>query len=102
MQALHHLHASTCAIFFLENNQSRLVVPISHGYLSHELMQSSFPLNEETPSGFVTLSQQMLVISDLGRPAQLGEPELLSRRGWLQKNGYRALLRVTALYQSRN
>jgi PAS domain S-box-containing protein len=100
IQAMHHLHASTCSIFFLEENQSRLVVPISHGYLAHEFMQRSVPLNAETASGFVTLSKQMLAIPDLNYPAQLGEPELVSRRQWLQKHGYQALLALPLFIKS--
>lgn len=92
MQALHQLNASTCAIFFLEENQSRLEVPVSAGYLADEFMQSSLPLNEKSASGFVTLSKQMLAISDLTRPPEAGEPELDGRRQWLQQRGYRALL----------
>jgi PAS domain S-box-containing protein len=100
MQTMNYLHASTCSIFFLEENLSQLVVPISCGYLAHELMQSSFPLNEEIASGLVTLSQQVLVISDLNSPIQRDEPELISRRQWLQKHGYQALLALPLFIKS--
>ena len=99
-QAMHQMHASTCSIFFLEEQGSRLVVPISQGYLSDELRQSSLPLDEETASGFVTLSKQMLVISDLNAPVQPEGPKLASRRLWLQKRGFRALLAMPLFIKS--
>ena len=101
-QAMRQMQASTCSIFFLEEQGSQLVVPVSQGYLSDELKQSSLPLDEETASGFVTLSQQMLIISDFNSPVESAEPKLISRRLWLQTARFSRAAGDAALHQIQN
>jgi PAS domain S-box-containing protein len=93
-QAMHLLGVGACAIFRSQAREGCLVMQVSCGFTSPDLMNATLPLNEEHVAGIVALRGQPVVIPDLQQAAPASMPAFEPRRQLLVANGYRALLAV--------
>jgi PAS domain S-box-containing protein len=93
-QALQLLNAQTCVIYQVQEGDHHLVPQACQGLLADDLMQHTFPLNEDFSAGVAILQQRAVTIPDLTRGVQPGEPPLQERRHWLRERGCQALLAV--------
>lgn len=93
-QATGLLGADACAIFRYQERSREMAMQVSYGFPTHESTEMGLPIRDDHLVGYVALSGQSVMVSDLTQPAPPEKAQQDARRRLLLSYGFRALLAV--------